>query len=223
MSYYYQMEFNRKYPLIERFMIIWIIGFVISMGLFVLFLSKADEMPIQAEVLAWVALLGIAVVCFGGFWVKLIPRMLVRRNLVAYGNNVAFVNDGCTKYLQSMKYMCSVLAQRNLLEEVYGQLRNAIDSCFSRPELVLVFFKPLGTISFMNLRSSEVKRAAGLQIGYKAYVSWGADYDRVMSLLGHELAHVVLYACRYKGDHHRVFKAVGMDSAYKDLGWDQLG
>lgn len=210
-------EFKAKYPLLKWTAFIWASFFVVSISILVLFLFLSDSSPPIAHVLVWLSTLGIASICAVGFAVQLIHRLWFHRLVVAYGNGIAYVDDGCEKHKDALAYLAGCLSSRDLFDEAFSYIYEVCRLKRNKPEIVFIVFQPEGDVEFFDTVS-------GYQRASTVYISWDPDnIDYVLSLLGHEMAHVVLWSCSYKGDHHELMKKARVEAMSKALGWSSLG
>jgi hypothetical protein len=207
------------------------LGFAIP-GLIVLFFvflvsALADRNAPMEMVIGVVSGLGVFAICFSGIFVQMVERFNVRDAVdafVDYGRHgiskpIAYrSNFSALKGFQWMKLLLKLQGAGSssnfLVEEIELRLKGAgiYLNVYGWQPITFVTFRDKGEVLW-KWRGIQ-RRCRGIAKGHWCEVEWHGDVEQALSLVRHELAHVILmetYPNWCEAEQHDVMCKAGID------------
>jgi hypothetical protein len=216
-------ELRKFYPVWRWSFLGWVIPGLIMLALAIAVAYFKDVNDAVGVVIAFVAILAIFAMCFIGLFIQISSRVYMIRKVVVFKNYgseavprpIAYRVDAGK---ESVTKVAGAEVFLRRLDKIYaGNIARAIESALRANEapvhetawlpITFVTFKPKGTV-FWQARGLR-RRCRGIQKGHECEIEWEDNPERALSLLHHELAHVVLsdtYPAWTPDEQHRAMK-----------------
>jgi hypothetical protein len=208
----------------------WALPGVVCVVLAVAILTGVSNNPVLGTVLGLVASVGIATICFVGFGVQVAARAAVVRHVVFFCNYgtedkpkpIAFRIDPKIKpdwygssykdpYIQAHNFLRGIASFSRFVYDIETAYKDEYFGTDSNALVPITFItlKSPGTLfaTFMGTK----RRCRGVQVGHWCEVEWDGDAETTMSLIKHELSHVLLsttFPMYSVGKQHRIMRDV---------------
>lgn len=212
-------EFQKFYPIVDKWAYIWLVSAVVILALDVVVFVLADFPNVLSLVITIVAMVGVFGVCVVGFVLKIIQRKKLLNQVILFKDGVVYL-DTTNRYrehiLSNLVENIKLTNYPKLVKETLAVYKKSY-STVKIEEIIFAYLKRPKEIEISNF-GRKPKKVAGSQSGYRIELSWDGVLSQTLSLICHEVGHVVIYE---SGDNfseleqHRIFQDVHLDSAWK--------
>lgn len=189
---------RKEYPLVTKKMLTWFIPVLLVFLIFILMGTMEIESPKTAIVFTVVVGLLLCGVSATGFVYQLCFRNKRLNGTVNTGYGIAYVLDKNASLMKNRKFINDI-CKIDVIGDVFKYMKNLGYNDIKRPKLVFCWFSPKVFARTFGVEH-QVK---GKQNGYDITIGEDFQIDTKLSLLAHELVHVILsFSKQHKSKQH---------------------